>query len=217
MPILEPMADFFAARLSTYDEHMIKNVEGCKEGYEKIATLLPGNTNRLLDLGCGTGLELSEYFKLNPTARVTGIDLSEKMLSVLRRKFPEKSLTLIQGSYMEIPLGNCLYDAAVSVESFHHFTKNEKVPLYKKIRASLRDGGYLLITDYFARDGYEEQLFRNQLASAKRAEGITDSELYHYDIPLTVEHEREALIEAGFSKVTLIGEWEATKTLKAEK
>ena len=118
---------------------------------------------------------------------------------------------------MEIPLGDSLYYAAVSVESFHHFTKDEKVPLYKKIRASLRDGGYLIITDYFAKDVYEETLFRNQLASIKRAAGITDSELYHYDIPLTVEHECEALIEAGFSSVTVIGEWETTKTIKAEK
>ena len=216
--MLEKMAEFFDNRIENYDNHMLSCIVGAEEFYPFTAGALPtAEDAEILDLGCGTGLELSEYFKLNPTARVTGIDLSEKMLSVLRRKFPEKSLTLIQGSYMEIPLGNCLYDAAVSVESFHHFTKNEKIPLYKKIRASLRDGGYLLITDYFARDGYEEQLFRNQLASAKRAEGITDSELYHYDIPLTVEHEREALIEAGFSKVTLIGEWEATKTLKAEK
>ena len=31
----------------------------------------------VLDLGCGTGLELDFYFKCNPTAKVTGIDLAE--------------------------------------------------------------------------------------------------------------------------------------------
>ena len=212
------MPEFFDNRIEDYDKHMLSCIVGAEEFYPFTARALPSSPNaEILDLGCGTGLELSEYFKLNPTARVTGIDLSEKMLSALRKKFPEESLTLIRGSYMEIPLGDSLYDAAVSVESFHHFTKDEKVPLYKKIRASLRDGGYLIITDYFAKDVYEETLFRNQLASLKRAEGITDSELYHYDIPLTVEHECEALIEAGFSSVTVIGEWEATKTIKAEK
>ena len=216
--MLEKMAEFFDNRIEDYDKHMLSCIVGAEEFYPFTARALPSSPNaEILDLGCGTGLELSEYFKLNPTARVTGIDLSEKMLSALRKKFPEESLTLIRGSYMEIPLGDSLYDAAVSVESFHHFTKDEKVPLYKKIRASLRDGGYLIITDYFAKDVYEETLFRNQLASLKRAEGITDSELYHYDIPLTVEHECEALIEAGFSSVTVIGEWEATKTIKAEK
>ena len=216
--MLEKMAEFFDNRIEDYDKHMLSCIVGAEEFYPFTARALPSSPNaEILDLGCGTGLELSEYFKLNPTARVTGIDLSEKMLSALRKKFPEESLTLIRGSYMEIPLGDSLYDAAVSVESFHHFTKDEKVPLYKKIRASLRDGGYLIITDYFAKDVYEETLFRNQLASIKRAAGITDSELYHYDIPLTVEHECEALIEAGFSSVTVIGEWETTKTIKAEK
>ena len=216
--MLEKMAEFFDNRIEDYDKHMLSCIVGAEEFYPFTAKALPSSPNaEILDLGCGTGLELSEYFKLNPTARVTGIDLSEKMLSALRAKFPEESLTLIRGSYMEIPLGDSLYYAAVSVESFHHFTKDEKVPLYKKIRASLRDGGYLIITDYFAKDVYEETLFRNQLASIKRAAGITDSELYHYDIPLTVEHECEALIEAGFSSVTVIGEWETTKTIKAEK
>lgn len=216
--MLEKMAEFFDNRIENYDNHMLSCIVGAEEFYPFTARALPtARDAEILDLGCGTGLELSEYFKLNPTARVTGIDLSEKMLSALRAKFPEESLTLIRGSYMEIPLGDSLYDAAVSVESFHHFTKDEKVPLYKKIRAALRDGGYLIITDYFASDVYEETLFRNQLASIKRAEGITDSALYHYDIPLTVPHECEALIEAGFSSVTVIGEWEATKTIKAEK
>ena len=216
--MLEKMAEFFDNRIEDYDKHMLSCIVGAEEFYPFTARALPSSPNaEILDLGCGTGLELSEYFKLNPTARVTGIDLSEKMLSALRKKFPEESLTLIRGSYMEIPLGDSLYDAAVSVESFHHFTKDEKIPLYKKIHAALRDGGYLIITDYFAKDVYEETLFRNQLASIKRAEGITDSELYHYDIPLTVPHECEALIEAGFSSVTVIGEWETTKTIKAEK
>ena len=172
--MLEKMAEFFDNRIENYDKHMLSCIVGAKEFYPFTARALPtARDAEILDLGCGTGLELSEYFKLNPTARVTGIDLSEKMLSALRAKFPEESLTLIRGSYMEIPLGDSLYDAAVSVESFHHFTKDEKIPLYKKIRAALRDGGYLIITDYFASDVYEETLFRNQLASRMASSIIT--------------------------------------------
>ena len=39
-----------------------------------------------LDLGCGTGLELEEYFRYNPEADITGIDLSDAMLKVLKQK-----------------------------------------------------------------------------------------------------------------------------------
>ena len=39
-------------------------------------------------------------------------------------------------------------------------------------------------------------------------------EFYHYDIPLTVQHEREALLEAGFANVEILNSWGATYTLK---
>ena len=61
---MERMDDFFTARVDGYDEHMLTNVEGCKEAYVEMAKLLPQNCNTLLDLGCGTGLELDEIFKM---------------------------------------------------------------------------------------------------------------------------------------------------------
>ena len=60
------------------------------------------------------------------------------MLSVLRRKFSEKDLELIVGSYFEVPFEKEAYDAALSVESLHHFTKEEKIPLYTKLRNALK-------------------------------------------------------------------------------
>lgn len=55
---LENMSDFFAARVEAYDEHMQSNVRGCKEAYREMAALIPCPCEQLLDLGCGTGLEL---------------------------------------------------------------------------------------------------------------------------------------------------------------
>jgi tRNA (cmo5U34)-methyltransferase len=73
---IEQMSNFFTARVDGYDEHMIKTVEVCKEGYIKMAELLPKEVNELLDLGCGTGLELNEIFKNKLLINVTGIDLT---------------------------------------------------------------------------------------------------------------------------------------------
>ncbi len=55
---MEAMRDFFAARVREYDAHMLQNVEGMAAAYEKAAACLPADTENLLDLGCGTGLEL---------------------------------------------------------------------------------------------------------------------------------------------------------------
>jgi tRNA (cmo5U34)-methyltransferase len=60
-------------------------------------------------------------------------------------------------------------------------------------------------------------MHRNNLIALKTEQGITDDEFYHYDTPLTVKHETEALLEAGFSGVEILHRWGATFTLKAVK
>ena len=217
MPILEPMADFFAARLSTYDEHMIKNVEGCKDGYEKIATLLPGNTKRLLDLGCGTGLELDHILASQPHISVTGIDLSEAMLNKLREKHPESSLNLICGDYFSTDFGKNYFDAAVSFESLHHFTAEKKFPLYKRIFDALTENGIYIECDYMVETQAEEDLYMSENSRLRTEQNIPIDAFYHYDTPLTVDNQITLLKKAGFTKIEKIFRIGGTVMLTAMK
>ena len=83
--MLEKMNDFFTARVDGYDEHMKSNIEGASDFYRYTAEMLPNDAGaKVLDLGCGTGLELEEFFKANPNASVTGIDLTKAMLDELK-------------------------------------------------------------------------------------------------------------------------------------
>lgn len=214
--MLERMDQFFENRLDGYDEHMRTEVE-CGAGfYQFTAMLLPKESGaEILDLGCGTGIELEEYFLLNPEAHITGIDLSEGMLDALAAKFPDKKLNLVNGSHFEVPFEEKKYDAAVSVESLHHFTKEQKLSLYRKLCRALKVGGYFILTDYFAEsEALEVEYFAN-LAKLKQEQNIVDDEFYHYDTLLTVEHEAEVLKEAGFVRVSILKNWGATYTLKA--
>lgn len=217
-PMLEKMDAFFEARLEGYDDHMLETIEGAPEFYPFTARCLPKKSGAsILDLGCGTGLELQWYFAINPTAAVTGIDLAEGMLGALKKKFPHNDLTLIQDSYFDVPFGENRFDGAVSVESLHHFTMEEKIPLYTKLHRALKEDGYFILTDYFAPSEAEEKLYRRELLRLKAEQGIRDGEFYHYDTPLTVAHETEALSKAGFSRVEVLNHWGATYTLKANK
>ena len=73
----------------------------------------------------------------------------------------------------------------VSVESLHHFTQTEKLPLYQKVFRALVPGGALILTDYFAESDEQETFFRSGLLRLKAEQGIRDEEFYHYDTPLT--------------------------------
>lgn len=215
---LERMDDFFAARLDGYDEHMMSEIEGAREFYPYTASLLPLKSgSKVLDLGCGTGLELEFYFQLNWDASVVGIDLSADMLGALQRKFADKRIDVIQGSYFDIPLGENCFDAAVSVESLHHFTAAQKLPFYGKLNKALTENGYFVLTDYFAESEALEQCYFSELERLKKEQGLEPAGFYHYDTPLTAEHEMEVLKDAGFSEVRIMGKWGATYTLFAKR
>lgn len=216
--MLEEMASFFENRLAGYDEHMLTEIEGAAEFYRFTAEQLPSAERcAVLDLGCGTGLELEEYLALNPSAVITGIDLSKGMLSALRNKFSGRALHLICGSYFEVPFGDDRFDAAVSVESLHHFSAGQKLSLYQKLFNALKAGGYFILTDYFAESEALEREYFENLRQLKSEQDAADSGFYHYDTPLTISHEREVLRSAGFSRCEILKNWGATYTVKAVK
>ncbi|MBQ4257534.1 MAG: class I SAM-dependent methyltransferase [Clostridia bacterium] len=214
--MLEKMDEFFRARLEGYDAHMKEDIEGAREFYPFTAAQLPAFPGaKVLDLGCGTGLELEDYFRLNPTAEVTGIDLSAAMLEKLREKFPGKKLKLICASYFDIPFGEAICDAAVSVESLHHFNAEKKLSLYRRLYAALTACGVFILTDYFSVSEEEEAAFFREYEALCTAQGAEKSELYHFDTPLTVHHEMQLLNDAGFSEVEILGHWGATHVIRA--
>lgn len=216
--MLEKMDCFFENRLTDYDEHMLTAIEGAAEFYPFTAAQLPLRAEaEILDLGCGTGLELEAYLALNPAAHITGIDLSNGMLAALKQKFTGKKLHLICGSYFDIPLGENRFDAAVSVESLHHFTAEQKQSLYTKVFNALKTDGYFVLTDYFAESDALEQEYFETLRNLKAAQGISDNEFYHYDTPLTIDHEINVLKAAGFSQCEILKHWGATFTIKSHR
>ena len=79
----------------------------------------------------------------------------------------------------------------------------------------MKPEGYFILTDYFAFSDEEERFHHSELLRLKKEQGIADEAFYHYDTPLTVKHETEALLEAGFSYVEVLKNWGATHTIKA--
>lgn len=214
---IEKMDDFFAARVDGYDEHMLNEVIGCREAYAEMAKLVPADTKSLLDLGCGTGLELDGIFKRLPDISVTGIDLTKEMLEKLSEKYPDKYLILIQGDYFKEDLGKSCFDTAISFQTMHHFSHEMKIGLYKKIYDSLKVGGVYIECDYMVETQEEEDHWYAENDRLRREMNIPENEFYHYDTPCTIENQIKMFTAAGFVKAEKVFRVENTTIIIAYK
>ena len=193
---LEEMGAFFTARLSDYEEHMAI----WTPAYQRFAELVPEGCERVLDLGCGTGLELDWLWKRMPQTAVTGVDLCGDMLQALWRKHPDRRLTTVCADYFQYDMGQKAWDAVISFESLHHFLPEKKLGLYRKIFEALRPGAPFLLGDYMACCEEEESLLRQFCQAKREREGIPAQQFVHFDIPLTMEKEISLLHQAGFGR-----------------
>ncbi|MBN2421352.1 methyltransferase domain-containing protein [Candidatus Woesearchaeota archaeon] len=75
-------------------------------------------TTNLLDVGCGTGI--SSHFD----CYVTGIDSSEGLLEIARRKFTDKDF--VKADAEKIPFQNNSFDIVVSLTAIQNFNDIEK-------------------------------------------------------------------------------------------
>lgn len=215
--MLEKMADFFTARVDEYDNHMMNDVVGCKEGYIKMAELLPETVVNLLDLGCGTGLELDEIFKIRPNIKVTGVDLSKAMLGILKQKHPNQDLTLINANYFDYDFGIEWFDAIISFQTMHHFSHEQKIKLYSRVYSALKPGGKYIECDYMVVEQKDEDFYFKENERIRKEQNIADGEFYHYDIPCTIENQLKMLHRAKFEKVEIVWRLENTTIFVAER
>ncbi len=217
MTELEPMGAFFDKRADTYDSHMLNDLQ-LAEFYEAVAGVFSETQSAvsLLDLGCGTGLELERLFLKMPRLCVTGIDLSSQMLDLLRKKFPDKTINLTCGSYFKTDFGENAFDYALSTYSLHHFCEAEKQALYTKIYMALKPYGLFVLGDYICKTEDEQRFYLNESRRLTEAQSLPQG-MYHYDTPFTADTETALLKRAGFSEVQLVKKWESTGLFTARK
>lgn len=211
---IELMSDFFDRRIEQYDEiHHQSNISWGIEIRDIVSKFVSSDGLNILDLGAGTGIELEQIFNKFPNSKITCIDISEQMLSRLKKKFNDKNIKVVKADFLKMNLGRCKYDVVVSVMALHHFLLEKKEELYKNIYNSLKESGLFINSDYIVNTLEEENFYRNQYLNL----AISKDLLIHFDIPLSYGNEIKALQNAGFKNINNVFENKKTKVILAYK
>jgi tRNA (uracil-5-)-methyltransferase TRM9 len=83
-------------------------------------------TDVVADLGCGNGRHLISCAEQCSSA--FGVDLSIKMLNIVRQKLHTKSIrnvSLVHADVVELPIANNMLDAALFIASLHNIQRKE--------------------------------------------------------------------------------------------
>lgn len=201
---MEDLHDFFDRAADVWDEKF--GPSSATTYVEMAGQITPTEEQiRILDLGCGTGLELDQVFLRAPNAKITGIDLAAGMLNRLREKFRTRAhqISLIEGNYLDVPFGQSEYDYAISSLTTHHLPPENKVVVYRKIYSALKLHGVYVEGDQSIpkeREGGGLGRFRREVARLPDANRAR----WNFDITLSPETNMNLLKEAGFQGVDLI-------------
>jgi SAM-dependent methyltransferase len=99
---------------------------------------LPRTPRRILDIGCGTGVNLEHLAKIGP---VVGLDAAREALDYCRKRRP---FTLTGGSFSHLPFANSAFDLVTAFDVLEHDADPDSC--LREAARVLKPGGLLLLS-----------------------------------------------------------------------
>lgn len=109
------------------------------------------NGDSILDIGTGTGVLIPFYKELNRDGEITGVDISEGMLNVAKRKFGQLINVKFEKVDVEKDFIEEKYDKIVLYSMFPHLN-NKTETIKKLVNNNLKEKGKLLIAHSDSRE-----------------------------------------------------------------
>lgn len=103
------------------------------------------DSDRLLDIGCGTASLFQAIVPKYPSVELVGVDLSPAMLKVAHKKLGDQAVFLAAQA-QSLPLPSRSFDIVVSCNAFHYWRRPEEC-LSEAARV-LKPNGTIVITDW---------------------------------------------------------------------
>ncbi len=193
-------------------DRSVKGLAGAGE-WETLQRLLPDfKDKRVLDLGCGFGWHC-QYAIENGAKSVTGVDISEKMLTVAKQK-TENKICYIHSPIEDISFNKNSFDAVISSLAFHYLESFEKIT--EKVSDCLVQGGdfvfsveHPVFTAYGNQDWYYDENGNilhfpvdNYFFEGQRTAGFLGEKVIKYHKTLTTY--LNGLIQGGFEVTNVV-------------
>lgn len=126
-----------------YDEKWSFYVEATLQ--ETLKRIEVHSGQRLLDIGCGTGVLLETLEKKHPDLILAGVDPTQEMLDVAGKRLSKK-VHIERGWAEKLPFEAESFNVIVSCNMFHYI--REPIVALKEARRILKPTGRLVITDW---------------------------------------------------------------------
>lgn len=98
---------------------------------------------KVLDFGCGNG-RLVDFLE-ETNLDYIGVDASQKLLEIARKKYPNKSFVQIENE-SKLPFEDGEFDMIFAIAVFHHFTPKMADNALAEMNRILKDDGVLILT-----------------------------------------------------------------------
>lgn len=139
-----------------------------------IIDYLPTRPQRILELGCGTGILTAMVRKEYPDTEIDAIDLSPEMIEIAAAKPNLEGVRFFQQDLRDKWPEN-RYDAIITSLCLHHISKEERITVARRAALALSPGGRLICGDIFcASTKWEEEIQQEIWCRSMKREGASN-------------------------------------------
>lgn len=164
---MRPILDIYEDKADFWAQERAASKFSEKKYMDRVRDRLSAGSE-ILDLGCGTGAPIAQYF-IETGFMVTGVDGSKNMIAKAAKTFPLDEW--IVADMRTLVLGRS-FAAVLAWDSFFHLSFEEQEKMFPIFRRHLQPGGILLFTSGPERgeaigDMGGEKLYHASLAPAE--------------------------------------------------
>jgi ubiquinone/menaquinone biosynthesis C-methylase UbiE len=143
---------------------------------------------RILDVGCGTGVVGIDLMSIVSTAQLVGLDIEYSILQVAKGKIPSGMTSdFVTGDAYSLPFDKACFDLVACQYVLQHL--NQPIRALEEMRRVNRPGGQVIIFEFDDRSGFSyppspkelDELFQAKIALIERKGGDRSigRKLYH--------------------------------------